>query len=247
MKSSYLVVIPAYNEEATIEEVVSLTQPYADVCVVDDASTDSTPEILARLKGVHTIRHKKNTHIAGAILDGMRYALSAGYDFCITMDAGLSHDPRVLPEFMKHGSADLVIGMREKTVNVPFYRRLLSRAGTFVINLALNRGRRKKLSLRDATSGYRMYSRKALLVLLTRKMRSRSFDFHLEALARVARGGDLRIEEVPITYVYSNSSLKLKIVGEALRTWWRIWVEGRGPLPPPIRTREDSAAAKLYQ
>lgn len=246
MKNSYLVVIPAYNEEATIEEVVRLTQPHADVCVVDDASTDSTPQILARLKGVHTIRHQKNTHIAGAILDGMRYALEAGYDFCITMDAGLSHDPRVLPEFKKHLNADLVVGVREKTISVPFYRRALSKTGTYVMNFALNRGRRKKLSLRDATSGYRMYSRKSLLFLLKHKFKSRSFDFHLEALAYVARG-ELRIEEVPITYVYSNSSLRMKIVGEALRMWWRILTEGHSLTTTSMGKPEDTSAAHIYR
>jgi dolichol-phosphate mannosyltransferase len=246
MKKSYLVVIPAYNEEATIEDVVRLTQPHADVCVIDDASTDSTPQILARLEGVHTIRHQTNTHITGAILDGMKYAVEAGYEFCITMDAGLSHDPRVLPEFKQHLNADLVIGVREKTISVPFYRRALSKSGTFAMNFALNRGRRKKLSVRDATSGYRMYSRKSLLVLLKHKFKSRSFDFHIEALAYVARG-NLRIEEVPITYVYSNSSLRMKIVGEALRMWWRIVTDGHSSETTSLRNPEDTSAAPIYR
>jgi dolichol-phosphate mannosyltransferase len=224
MADRYLVVIPAYNEEGTIAEVVRLSQQHADVCVVDDASTDHTPRILAGLEGVHCIRHQKNTHIPGALLDGMRYALEAGYDFCITLDAGLSHDPNAIPLFKAHNDVDLVIGYRQRKVNVPLYRKALSWGGNTLINLALNRRRLPwgGACLRDVTSGYRMYSREALGVLLRSKMRSRSFDFHLEALAYVNRSG-MKIKEVPIVYVHSNSSLRWKVVGDALRTCWRLW------------------------
>lgn len=242
MKSRYLVVIPAYNEAATIEQVVLLSQRYADVCVVNDASRDATPEILARLEGVHTIHHTKNTHIAGAVLDGMAYAFEAGYDYCITMDAGMSHDPNAIPEFKKHLAADLVIGVRKETVSVPLYRKALSCAATTVINFALRIGSTKRHKLTDATSGYRMYSRKALAVLLGKKFRSRSFDFHMEALAYVYRAG-LKIEEVPITYVFSNSSLRLKIVGESLRTWFRILRSAHSPGIGKIEVQEDRSAA----
>lgn len=224
MSNRYLVVIPAYNEATTIEEVVRLSQQHADVCVVNDASTDATPQILAGMNGVHCIHHKTNTHITGAILDGMRYAMDANYDFCITIDAGMSHDPKAIAQFKQHADADLVIGYRETRVKVPLYRKALSLAGKTMMNCALNRGMQNGMrsSLKDVTSGYRMYSRRATALLLERKIKSRSFDFHLEALAHIFRSG-MRIEEVPIVYVYSNSSLRWKVVGEALHTWKRIW------------------------
>lgn len=224
MAYRYLVVIPAYNEAASIEQVVQLSRQYADVCVVDDASTDATPQILSRLAGVHIIHHTKNTHIPGAILDGMRYALEAGYDFCITLDAGMSHDPTVLAKFKEHTEADLVIGYRARRVKVPAYRKALSYVAKLVMNHALNRKARlgNRSALKDVTSGYRMYSRRSLALLLRTKMKSRSFDFHLEALAHIYRN-DLKIEEIPISYIYSNSSLRWRVVGHALKTWWRIY------------------------
>jgi dolichol-phosphate mannosyltransferase len=167
------VVIPAYNEAKSIAEVASRASAHADVCVVDDASTDGTGEIAARLPRVHVIRHARNTHIAGGILDGFRYGLEKGYDFCVTMDAGLSHLSRSL---------------------FPSSR------------------------LRDCTSGYRMYSRAACEAVTSARLRSRAFDFHIEALACVHRAG-LRIAEVPIRYRFTNSSLRWSIVLEALRTW----------------------------
>jgi dolichol-phosphate mannosyltransferase len=225
MAHRYLVVIPAYNEQDTIEQVVRLSQKYADVCVVNDASTDATGRILANIDDVHCIHHQKNTHITGAIIDGMRYALEAGYDFCITMDAGMSHDPNVIEAFKERSDADLVIGYREKRVKVPIYRQALSFGARLVFNHALRRKTNygKRPLLKDVTSGYRMYSRRAFTLLLNSQLKSRSFDFHLEALALVYRSG-MKIVEVPITYVFANSSLRWKVVGEALRTWWRIYL-----------------------
>ncbi len=223
-----IVVIPAYNEADTIEEVATRAARHADVCVVDDASTDETAEIAERLERVHCIRHPRNTHIAGAILDGFRYALERDYDACITMDAGLSHDPDAVPLFQARAEADLVIGYREQRIDVPWQRRALSAAGTALMNLGLA-GRVLPwggAGLRDCTSGYRLYSRRAVQMLLGSDLRSRAFDFHLEALARVFRSG-LRIEEVPIAYRFSNSSLRPQIVWEALRTCARLWVADR--------------------
>jgi hypothetical protein len=77
--------------------------------------------------------------------------------------------------------------------------------------------------LRDVTSGYRMYSRAAFELLAGAKMRSRTFDFHLESLAYVYRAG-MAIEEIPIRYEFTNSSLRPGVVGDALRTCGRIWI-----------------------
>ena len=219
-----LVVIPAYNEADTIEEVVRRSQKYADVCVVDDCSNDSTPRILASILGVHVIRHQKNTHIAGAVLDGMRYALAANYDYVVTMDAGLSHNPDELPRFLHAESADLVIGTRIRgaETNKSLYRRALSKTGTVLMNsilVAANRDGPRWIT--DCTSGYRRYSHRSVEVLTTTPMQCRSFDFLLETLAVMLRAG-LSVREVPITYNFTGSSLNSKVVVEALGTWWRL-------------------------
>ena len=65
-----LVLIPAHNEEETIEEVVRRAMKYAQVCVVDDCSRDRTYEILTLIDGAHVIRHEKNTNYGGAVTDG---------------------------------------------------------------------------------------------------------------------------------------------------------------------------------
>jgi len=225
MKQRFLAVIPAYNEAATIEELVVRASQYVDVCVVDDASTDNTADIVEATGKAYCIRHTKNTHIAGGILDGLRYAVAQEYPFCITMDAGLSHDPDVLPHFQEHTDADLVIGYRRETVNVPRYRRGLSWAAKTLMNLALvpRYVPWGGAGFRDVTSGYRMYSRRAFSLLVNAKMQSLTFDFHLESLAYVYRAG-MTIKEIPIRYEFTNSSLRPAVVRDALRTCGRIWV-----------------------
>lgn len=219
------VVIPAYNEAETIEELVRRASRHADVCVVDDASTDGTGDLAEQSGATHCVRHETNTHIAGGILSGFRWVLSEGYDRCITMDAGLSHDPDVIPAFMAHSQADLVLGYRAERDQVPLYRQALSWGGNSLMNLALP-GRFVPwggAGIRDATSGYRMYSQRAMQLLVDAQMQSRTFDFHIEALAYVYRAG-FRIEEEPIRYAFTNSSLRPAIVLDALRTCGRIWV-----------------------
>jgi dolichol-phosphate mannosyltransferase len=224
-KPRFLVVIPAYNEADTIEELVERASRYADVCVVDDASSDGTGELVEATGKAHCIRHQNNTHIAGGILDGFRYAEEQGYDYCITMDAGLSHDPDAIPQFQSHTGADTVLGVREQRVRVPLRRRTLSWLANLLMNLALEArfvpwgG----AGIRDATSGYRMYSRRAFCLLTSADMQSRTFDFHIESLAYVFRAG-MVIEETPIRYEFTNSSLRWPIVAQALRTCGRIWV-----------------------
>jgi dolichol-phosphate mannosyltransferase len=225
-RRALLVVIPAYNEAETIEEVVRRSLVHADVCVIDDCSTDDTAALASAIDGVHVVRHQKNTHIAGALRDGMRYARECGYPHCVTIDAGLSHDPDVLPQLHAQADADLVLGIRTRVLDAPFYRRALSFGANTLINMALDASFIPfgGPGLRDTTSGYRMYSRRAYELLLAAPMQSRSFDFHLEALAYVYRAG-FEIREVGITYQFSNSSLRPEIVTEALRTCARLWRE----------------------
>jgi dolichol-phosphate mannosyltransferase len=218
-----LVVIPVHNEAATIETVVRRAMRHAPVCVVDDCSTDETPAILARLEGVHVIRHEKNSNYGGAVLTGMRYGANGAYDYVITMDAGLSHDPDELPRFLGAGEADFVIGVRHAAHEwrVPVHRKVLSRAGTVLMRLALWRlGGQERLH--DCTSGYRRYSRAAVMLLTETPLQGRGFDFVLETAGLMSWSG-VSISEVPISYRRTNSSLGLRAVWNALRMWWTLF------------------------
>jgi len=213
-KKDIILIIPVYNEEHTIGELVEKSKQYADVCVVDDSSRDTTKKILSAIDGIHVIYHETNTNITKAILDGMRYAVEQEYKYCITMDAGFSHNPDEIPLFISKSHADLVIGVRTKKTNTPLYRKCISYAGNFIYNITLDfpGSITKQHYYRDITSGFRRYSNKAMKLLLSKRMRSRSFDFLFESMMIVYRNR-LSISETPISYNYSNSSLNLKALG----------------------------------
>ena len=217
-KTDYLIIIPAYNEEETIEELVSRAKKYADICVIDDNSNDGTPKILERLEGIHVITHEINTHIPGGLLDGMRYATEKGYKYAIAIDAGLSHNPDEIPCFIDHPHSDLAIGTRTTKTNTPFFRRALSFTGNLIYNCSLEFPASifKSKYYKDISSGYRRYSNKAMRLLLSKNIESRSFDILFESFMLIYRNR-LLISEVPITYNFSNSSLSPNVVLDCLR------------------------------
>jgi dolichol-phosphate mannosyltransferase len=220
--SNCLIIIPAYNEEETIKEVVLSAKKYADVCVIDDGSTDSTSAILKDIKGLHVIYHRKNTHIPGCLWDGMRYAVEQHYDYAISMDAGLSHYPDEIPLFINHNKADLVMGYRKKKSNAPLYRRALSKIGNVIYNICLDFPRSMfRRYYKDITSGFRRYSNKAMKLLLSKRIESKSFDIMVESAYHIYKN-KLTISEVPITYRFSNSSLHINVIRDCIKMCFRI-------------------------
>ena len=221
---SYLIVIPAYNEMETIKKLVELCIVHADVCVIDDNSNDDTLQILNDLKIIYgkklyIIEHKANTHIPRAIQDGMVYAVDKQYDFVITMDAGMSHLPSELPNFINFdNSYDLVIGSRQTKKNVPFYRKIISYLAAKVVNYILSKNIIDILGpkIQDCTSGYRRYSKKAFTWIANTNLKSVAFDFHMESLYICYQKG-AKFSEVGITYEFSNSSFNLKVLKQSLR------------------------------
>lgn len=228
-KQKALVVIPAHNEEETVYEVVTRALQYADVSITDDGSRDRTPEILREIAAevaagkhkhrLHIVTHEIATHIPRGLQDGLRYGVSQDYDWFVTMDAGLSHDPDALPQFFnadpKYG---VVIGSRNKPENVPLYRRIVSWCAARVVNYALARSylNLRGPGLNDCTSGFRRYSRAAAELIAEHTLISRAFDFHMEALALCYRAG-LEVTEMPIHYVFSNSSFNSKVLRQGMR------------------------------
>jgi len=227
-KSDYLIIIPAYNEEETIEELVSRARKYADICVVDDKSNDATPEILERLENIHVITHEVNTHIPGGLLDGMRYAVEKGYKYAIAIDAGLSHNPDEITRFINHPHSDLAIGTRTTKTNTPLSRKALSFMGNLIYNCCLEFPKSiiKSKYYKDISSGYRRYSNKTMNLLLSKNIESKSFDILFESVMYVYRNR-LSISEVPITYNFSNSSLNPNVVMDCLKMCLKVVLKPR--------------------
>jgi dolichol-phosphate mannosyltransferase len=216
-RSDCLIIIPAYNEEETIEKLVYKAKRYGGVCVVNDCSSDSTLKILETIQDIAIISHEVNTHIPGAIIDGMKFAVENDYKYAVTIDAGMSHNPDEIPAFLEHEDSDLVIGSRVIKNNTPLHRRMLSLVGNCIYNICLDfpRGLWIKGYYKDISSGFRRYSNEAMLLLVRKELESVSFDFLFESTMLIHRNG-LRVSTIPIVYSFSNSSLNFEVVKDCI-------------------------------
>jgi len=123
-------VIPAFNEEATIAGVVSAAQVYGQPIVVNDCSHDKTA-FEAESAGAVVVNHQVNQGYDCALNSGFREAARLKYDFIITLDADGQHDPTLLGDFidrLAHG-VPVVLGVRSSKARIAehifaFYTRL---------------------------------------------------------------------------------------------------------------------------
>ena len=153
-----LVIIPAYNEEKSIERVVDnlvVNYPEYDYVVINDGSRDNTAAICRR-RGYRFINLPVNLGLAGAFQTGMKYAYEHDYDYAIQFDADGQHRTefiRPIVDKMEEGY-DIVIGSRFVEEKKPCSLRML---GSFMISLAIRLTTGVKL--KDPTSGMRMFNR----------------------------------------------------------------------------------------
>jgi len=194
------VIVPAYNEEQSITEVVSEILAMAakrnvnlSVVVVNDCSSDRTGEMASRLS-CKVLNLPINLGIGGAVQTGFKYAFESGFDMALQLDGDGQHPSEMIPEmiaFMESGKMDVVIGSRflekegfqssrVRRTGIRFFR-FLNRALTGV-------------DVKDTTSGFRLLNRRALEVVN---------DYYPdeypepEALVLYARRG-LRLGEMPV-------------------------------------------------
>ncbi len=178
------VVIPAYNEERSIGEVIKQTQKFADeVIVVDDNSTDNTGELSARL-GARVVANEHGKGYIGAIKTGFK---KANHEIIVTLDADGEHDPADIPRLVEpilKGEADLVLGKRE----------VIPRISERFINALTN----LKIKVADSGIGFRALKRE-LAAKLNLKGKCTCGILVLEANHYGAR-----IAEVPITINHTS-------------------------------------------
>ena len=192
-----LIIVPAYNEEASVSGTLAelrATAPVVDIVVVDDGSRDSTSTV-ARESGVFTLRLPFNTGVGGAVRTGLRFAEQQRYERAIVVDADGQHDPRSITALLDRldTGTDLVIGSRfadsTSTYHVGRARRQAMRfLGALVYRITGQR-------FTDVTSGYRAFSRPAI-ELLAREYPSEYLADTVEVLLIAHRAG-LSLDEVP--------------------------------------------------
>ena len=199
-KPTLSVLIPVYNEKATVEALLDavLAAPAAvekELVVVDDGSTDGTREILARLKkpGVTVILHERNRGKGAALRTAL---LSATGEFAIIQDADLEYDPKDYPAMIQpllDGKADVVYGSR--FLGGPhrvllFWHYFGNRLFTMIANILYD------INLSDMGTCYKAFRRDKVAGI---PLRSERFGIEAELTAKFCKRR-LVIYEVPISY-----------------------------------------------
>lgn len=225
------IVCPMANEE---ESVVGFVNAALDRCegfksvtffaILDRVSRDRTRELLNELKDVRpelvVVWSPENRNIVDAYVRGYREALSAGCDWILEMDAGFSHQPSDIPQFFEKmlEGYDCVFGSRfckgGSVKESSAQREIISRGGTFLANLLLG------TKLKDMTSGFEMFTRRALSEILKKGIRSRGPFFQTEIKAYCRH---LRIHEVPIQYRAASHPVSNTAIKDSFSNLWRLF------------------------
>lgn len=192
--------VPAYNEEESIPDVIRQTRKFASrVIVCDDGSTDSTCRFSLE-SGAEVIRHKKNVGYGAALRTLFLRASDIQADAFVTVDSDGQHDSRFIPaltESILKGEADLVIGSRFLSARFNFtppHRKIAIK----LINRLFDPQRQHRFT--DLQSGFRAYNGKAITITCPTRI---GMGASTEIIKRAVRT-ELRIREIPVPIYYDG-------------------------------------------
>lgn len=193
-------VIPAYNEEATIGNIIRETKKYIDdVFVVNNGSTDNTAQI-AREHGAKVIDYPVKRGYGASQYAGQQFAMQEGYDFILQLDADGQHNPIYIPkllESMEGCDYDIVLGSRFLTTSYKNFS-FMRKAGIVFFSKTISILGHTKVT--DITSGYKIYRASSL------KKLSKPSDINpaIEQMMEMAKRG-MKIKEIPIEMPIRNT------------------------------------------
>ena len=204
-----LVIIPTYNEKENIQKIIKAVFNLLNtfhVLVIDDNSSDGTADLVKQLlpqfpESLHLVQRKGKMGLGTAYIHGFKWALERNYQYIFEMDADFSHNPADLQRLLdacKNGGADVAIGSRYingvNVVNWPIGRVIMSYYASVYVRLIT------RMPVRDATAGFKCYSRKVLETLDLSKIKFMGYAFQIEMKFAAWTNG-FRLKEVPIVFI----------------------------------------------
>ncbi|MDP7179646.1 MAG: glycosyltransferase family 2 protein [Candidatus Woesearchaeota archaeon] len=210
-------VIPAYNEEENIINVIKETKKYlSNIVVVDDGSKDRTYEV-AKQEGIIVLKHIINLGKGAALKTGCDFTLKKEANKIIVLDSDNQHEPSEIPNFLNElKNKEVILGYRKRNNEMPFILKL----GNFIINritkLLYN------VELHDTQCGYRAFTSDAY-----KKIRWKASDYSMESemIANIGKN-KLSYTQIPIKTIYVDRYKGttiidgIKIVLNMI--WWKI-------------------------
>ncbi len=205
-KKDFLIFIPVYNEAEYVEEIldeVRKSAPNTDILIIDDGSTDDTPQILEKETDLHYLRHSENEGYGKTLIDGFEFAIAGNYQYVITLDCDKQHQPEEIIKFteaVKDEDWDIVSGSRylefnkEKLDGVPEDRRKVNNRITEYINSLTG------FNLTDSFCGFKLYKVSSLKKL---NLTDHGYGMPLELWIQAWKY-NFKIKEVPVALIYLN-------------------------------------------
>lgn len=203
MSHDFLLAIPVFNEEKHLLHVLEQVRSRCpNILVIDDGSTDATPELLRQQRDIHVITHAENRGYGKSLADAFCFAQRHGYSWLITMDCDEQHEPARIGAFVaaaEDDDADIISGTRYSQGwscggEAPADRLAINRTITDVLNRTLG------LNLTDAFCGFKAY-RVASLSKFQITVPGYAMPIQLWVQAARAR---LRIRELGVALIYND-------------------------------------------
>lgn len=206
------VLIPSYNEEKTIGDIVKeLKAKGLEVIVVDDGSADNTEKVASE-NGALVMRHSKNLGKGASLKEGFEFILRmTNFDTIIIMDGDGQHSPEDVQKFLsrarEHGD-DVIVGNRMAfTKDMPFVRLATNKFMSFLLSAMC------KQRIQDTQCGFRLIKRSVLKKI---NLKSDKYDLESEMLIKASRK-NLKIASVPVKTIYRDELSRIRPVKDAIR------------------------------
>jgi glycosyltransferase involved in cell wall biosynthesis len=194
--TSFCVIVPTYNNHKTLKKVLDSVLDFTpNVIIINDGSTDSTPEILKSYSELTQIHHPENLGKGRALRNGFRKAIEMKFEYAITIDSDGQHFASDIPNFIaeiQNEPNSLLIGSRNMTQeNVPKKSSFGNKFSNFWFKFETG------IKLEDTQSGFRLYP----LNLIPKKFYTNKFEFEIEVIVRSAWKG-ITVKNIPIQVLY---------------------------------------------
>ena len=223
---NWAIVVPLANEEADFKPFIEMVNLVTNELnagsiyfIIDKASNDGTLDLCQELSAINsryvTVWAPENRNVVDAYIKGLQVAYDAGHDIIIEMDAGLSHDPRAIPMFLRVLNEGNECAFGSRFINggsmgdSPFMRRLLSKTGTVLANVLLG------TRLHDMTSGYQGFHRDVVANIINHNFKSTAHFYQTELRYLLRKR---RLYEVPIHYQAPSPRVSNNAIKNAYQT-----------------------------